>query len=67
MYLGASDSSGFEDILLGVSVFPVGVEPSEVGIGVCNPTPPFVDFCRRDNMVPIHISLHSGWFTVLLS
>ena len=60
MCLGASDSSGFEDVLLGVSVLLVEMEPSEVGFGVCHPNPPFPDFCGRDNLVPIHISLHSG-------
>ena len=67
VWLGASDSSGFEDILLGISVFLTGMEPSKVGFGVCHPNPPFPDFCRRGNLVPIHISLHSGWLTVHLS
>ena len=61
MCFGASVSSGFEDVLLGVFVLLVGVEPSvEVGFGVCHPSLPFPDFCRRDNLVPIHISLYSG-------
>ena len=67
MCLGASDSPGFEDVLLGVSVFLVGMGASEVGFGVCHANPSLPDFCRRDNLVPINISLHLGWLTVHLS
>ena len=54
---GASDSLGFEDVLLGVFVLLAGMEPSEVGLGACHPNPSSPGFCRRDNLVPIHISL----------
>ena len=67
MQLGASDSLGTEDILLGVFVFLVGVEPSEFGFGVYHPNLPLPAFCRKDNLVPIHIFLHLGWLTVHLS
>ena len=56
MCFGASDSLGFEDVLLGVFVLLVGAEPSEVGFGAYHPNPPSLGFCRRDNLVPIHIS-----------
>ena len=57
MSFGASDSAGFEVVLLVVFVLLAGMKPSEVGFDVCHPNPPFPDFCRSDNWVPIHISL----------
>ena len=55
MHLGASDNLGFEDVLLGVFVLLAGAELSGVGFGACHPNLPSPGFCRRDNLVPIHI------------
>ena len=38
-----------------------------VGSGNCHPNLlPFPDFCRRDNLVPIHICLFLGWWLIVL-